>query len=301
MNTFLKIKGRANKIRVAVCEISDSHSYKKEESLLMKTSVVSNEYQKLQEEIMKLQEQWKQSLSQDFIDFRFDPSAMDDGVPFVALTVFDVKFPLFLQWVDELKQLVTSQNAELESQFNRVIELVDEATAKAWMEETFAFNHLYFMKFAEENLLDEWIPPFLAETLFRPYLQLLSEKTQTKINHAVPGCGCPVCGEPVRLGQLEGKGQKVLYCPRCFANWHEKKLSCSHCGNEDYETMKYLTVEGKSTEQIHVCEECKGYTKIIDTRQFITKPSPQLLDLKTIHLDYIAQENGYQVMGEMKK
>lgn len=267
----------------------------------MKSSIISNEYQKLQEDIMKLQEQWKQSLSPDSIDFRFDSATTGSGVPFVALTVFDVNFSLFVQWVDELKQLLMGQNSELESQLNRVIELVDEATAKVWLEEAFAFNHLYFMKFAEENLLDEWIPPFLAETLFRPYLQLLSEKTKTKISHAVAGCGCPVCGEPVRLGQLEGKGQKVLYCPRCHANWPEKKLSCSHCGNEDYEKMKYLTVEGKSTEQIHVCEECKGYTKIIDTRQYITKPSPELLDLKTIHLDYIAQENGYLVMGEVKK
>ncbi|CAG9606741.1 formate dehydrogenase accessory protein FdhE [Pseudoneobacillus rhizosphaerae] len=267
----------------------------------MKTSVVSNEYQKLQEEIMKLQEQWKQNLNPDSIDFRLDSEAMKTGVPLVALTNFDVKFPLFVQWVDELKQLLMSQNADLESQLNRVIELIDEETAKVWMEEAFSFNHLYFKKFAEENVLDEWIPPFLAETLFRPYLQLLSEKTQSKISQAVAGCGCPVCGEPVRLGQLEGKGQKILYCPRCHANWPEKKLSCSHCGNEDYEKMKYLTVEGKPTEQIHVCDECKGYTKIIDTRQFITKPSPEMLDLKTIHLDYIAQENGYMVMGEIKK
>jgi FdhE protein len=275
--------------------------FKKRSRFSMKTSVVSNEYQKLQEEIMKLQEQWKQGLSQDSIDFRLDKTAVESGVPFVALTVFDVKFPLFVQWVNELKELLTSQNPAVEDSLNRVIKLVDEATAKVWMEEAFAFNHLYFKKFAEENALEEWIPHFLAETLFRPYLQLLSEKTQHKVEHAVAGCGCPVCGEPVRLGQLEGKGQKVLYCPRCHANWHEKKLSCSHCGNEDYEKMKYLTVEGKSTEQIHVCEECKGYTKIIDTRQYITKPSPELLDLKTIHLDYIAQENGYVVMGEVKK
>lgn len=59
------------------------------------------------------------------------------------------------------------------------------------------------------------------------------------------------------------------YCPRCHANWQEKKLSCSHCGNEKYENMKYITVDGKSTDQIHVCEDCKGYTKIIDTRQLL--------------------------------
>jgi FdhE protein len=266
----------------------------------MKTSVVSEAYQQLQEKLIDMQNQWKGSLSSDCFKTNFDQSAIDSGVPFSAQTSFDANFSLFLQWVDELKTLLVNHNPELEGQLNRMVSIMDEATAKRWMEEAFALNHVYFSQFAQEHLFDEWLPQFIAETVFRPYLQLLGNQTESKISHAVAGCGCPVCGEPVRLGQLEGKGQKVLYCPRCSASWLDKKLSCAHCGNENYETMKYLTIEGKPTEQIHVCEECNGYTKIIDTRQFIDKPSPQLLDLKSIHLDYIAQENGYSVIGVKK-
>jgi FdhE protein len=279
----------------------DRKERKRKDVLQMKTSVVSNEYIKFQEEILKKQEQWKSSLDQSLIEIHFDQELMKEGVPLAALTVFDLNFPLFLQWVDELKTILIAQNSELEGELSQLEGLLDEEMAEQWMEKAFAFNQPYFSKFAEEHSLDEWLPHFIAETLFRPYIQKLAEMSKGKVNQAVPGCGCPVCGEPVRLGQLEDKGQKVLYCPRCHANWPEKKLACSHCGSENYENMKYLTVEGKSTEQIHVCEDCKGYTKIIDTRQYIEKPSPELLDLKTIHLDYIAQENGYQVMGEKKK
>jgi FdhE protein len=267
----------------------------------MKTSVVSSEYIKFQEELIKKQEQWKADLDQSLIEIHFDQELMKEGVPLAALTVFDLNFSLFLQWVDELKAILMSHNNELEEQLMKLSSLLDEETAEQWMEKAFAFNQSYFSNFAVEHSLDEWLPHFAAETLFRPYIQKLADMSKGKVNQAVPGCGCPVCGEPVRLGQLEGQGQKVLYCPRCHANWPEKKLSCSHCGSENYENMKYLTVEGKSTEQIHVCEDCKGYTKIIDTRQYISKPTPELLDLRTIHLDYIAQENGYQVMGERKK
>jgi FdhE protein len=265
-----------------------------------KTSVVSNEYLALHEQFVKLQEQWKNQLNENNLTVTFDKAANEAGVPMVAMTTFHLDFSLLLQWVDEAKAALVAYQPELKEQLDRISELLDEETANAWFEAAMAFNQPYFTQFAEENNLDEWLPPYFSEMVFRPYLQLLSDQSQKNISHSAPGCGCPVCGEPVRLGQLEGQGKKVLHCPRCGTNWPERKLSCSHCGNEDYEKMKYLTIEGSGSEQIHVCEECKGYTKIIDTRQFINKPSPALLDLKTIHLDYIAQENGYQVMGARK-
>jgi FdhE protein len=65
--------------------------------------------------------------------------------------------------------------------------------------------------------------------------------------------------------------------------------------------MKFLTIEGDAVSQIQVCEDCKGYIKIIDTRQYIEKPSAALLDLNSIHLDYVAQDNGYRAAGEEKE
>jgi FdhE protein len=267
----------------------------------MKSAVVSSEYLRLQEEILKMQVRWKSQVDFDSLDLEYDQAQIEAGVPLIVSATFHIDYSLFLQWVNELKQLLIDSQEDLKGPLNRVVELLDEETVEIWTEEALLNNVIYFANFANEHKIDEWIPHYLAETVIRPYLQLLGEKTQNYIKGAKPGCGCPVCGEPVRLGQLEEKGQKILYCPRCQVNWPEKKLSCSHCGNVDSETMKYITIEGRPSEQIHVCEECKGYTKIIDTRQFIEKPSPQLLDIQTIHLDYIAQEKGYMVMGEKKQ
>lgn len=264
----------------------------------MKTSVVPKEYLNLQKEIIQLQEQWKTSVNPEAIKPNFDKAAHETGVPIAMLTAIEFDIALFLQWIDELGQVLTKHQPQVAGQISSLVNLVDEETAKRFIDEAFAFNHLYFSGYAQEHQLHEWLPQFFAETVLRPYLHLLAEKVQSQLNGAKPGCGCPVCGEPVRLGQLEGKGQKVLHCPRCHAYWLDKKISCTHCGNIDHETMKYLTVEGDSASQIHVCEECKGYTKIIDTRQHLSKPSAQMLDLTTIHLDYIAQEKGYKGMGE---
>lgn len=268
----------------------------------MKTSVVSKEYLNLQKEINKLQEQWKNSINPDTVRPNLDQALMETGVPIAAFTAIDFDESLFLQWIDELKTVLLKNNPQLAEQFDKLGNLLDKKTAILWLEEGFALNHVYFNEFAEQHGLAEWLPPFLTETILRPYLQLIAEKVQPRLNAAekgaaVPGCGCPVCGEPVRLGQIEGKGQKVLHCPRCTAYWLDKKISCSHCGNEDHNTIQFLTIEGDASSQIHVCNKCKGYTKVIDTRQHIEKPSTALLDLKTIHLDYIAQEKGYSVTG----
>jgi FdhE protein len=264
----------------------------------VKTSVVSKEYLNLQKEIIKLQEQWKAAINPEAVKPKFDLATIEAGIPVASLTEIDFNIPLFLQCLEELKSVLQKSNPSLEGQFAILTEVMNEELAARWLDEAFSINYLYFSEFAAKHQLAEWLPQFLAETLFRPYLQVLAEKTQAKITHGVPGCGCPVCGEPARLAQIEGKGQKVLHCPRCLFFWLDKKISCTHCGNTDHSSIQFLTIEGDSSSQIHVCEKCKGYTKVIDTRQHLTKPSTPLLDLNSIHLDYIAQEKGYKVSAE---
>jgi FdhE protein len=264
-------------------------------------SVVSKEYQDLQKEIVKLQEQWKQMIDPETIRPNLDKAAMAAGVPAAALTAIDFEISLFVQWIEEINSVLIKSNSELETKLAGISGLLNDDTAIRWIEEAFSFNHLYFVSFAEENGLEEWIPQFLAETALRPYLHLTAEKVQHEIHHAVPGAGCPFCGEPVRLGALEEDGKKVIHCPRCLAHWNAKRLECVHCGNEDHKTIQFLTIEGDAVSQIQVCDECNGYIKIIDTRQYITKPSAALLDLNSIHLDFVAQENGYNAVGEKRE
>ncbi|MCM3764095.1 formate dehydrogenase accessory protein FdhE [Neobacillus niacini] len=264
-------------------------------------SVVSKEYQNLQKELIRLQAQWKGMINPETIKPNLDKAAMAAGVPAAALTAIDFEISLFQQWIEDINTLLINHNPELEAKLSGIEGLLNEETAIRWIEEAFSFNHVYFESFAEEHGLEPWIPQFLAETALRPYLQKTAEMIQPELDRGVPGAGCPVCGEPVRLAALEDEGKKVLHCPRCLAHWRAKRLECSHCGTEDYEKIKFLTIEGDATSQIQVCEDCNGYIKIIDTRQYIEKPSAALLDLNSIHLDFVAQENGYKAVGEKKQ
>lgn len=265
----------------------------------MKTSVVEKDYQDLQKAIMSLQEKWKGSLPEAAVQPKIDQAALKEGVPVAAFTHFHFDISLFLQWLDELTALLIQSNPALAEKLSKV--QLNEVTAQKWMEEALAFNQPYFLEFANAHGIEEWIPPFLAETTIRPYLQRTAEMVQEHITVAKPGSGCPVCGEPARVAALEEDGRKIHHCPRCQAHWHAKRLECSHCGNQNHEKMNFLTIEGDAANQIQVCEECNGYIKVIDTRQYITKPTAAMLDLNSLHLDFVAQENGYQAVGTKKQ
>ncbi|MDP4084192.1 MAG: formate dehydrogenase accessory protein FdhE [Bacillota bacterium] len=267
----------------------------------MKTSVVSKEYQNLQKEIAGIQEKWKNRLKPEWITTKLDKASLESGIPVLALTSFNVNIPLFLQCIEEIIELLEKYNGNLSDQLSSLKSGLNDVVAEYWVEEALSLNTLYFSGFAHENHLDEWLPQFIAETAIRPYLQLTAEMVQDQVQYGKPGVGCPVCGEPVRLAQLEEDGKKILHCPRCLCHWNASRLTCSHCGNSNHEKIQFLTIDEDPASQIQVCEECKGYTKIIDTRQYITKPIASLLDLSTIHLDFIAQENGYMAIGEKKE
>jgi FdhE protein len=89
-----------------------------------------------------------------------------------------------------------------------------------------------------------------------------------------------------------------LTCPRCHFSWEEKKISCSHCGTEEKGQIVILSVEDDEGAEIYACKSCKSYTKVIDTRKLLKEASPELLDLKSIHLYYVAQDSGYGMVEE---
>lgn len=51
-------------------------------------------------------------------------------------------------------------------------------------------------------------------------------------------------------------------------------------------------MEEEDHAEIYACKTCHKYTKVIDTRKLIKVPITDLLNLQTIHLDYIAQDKG---------
>lgn len=137
----------------------------------------------------------------------------------------------------------------------------------------------------------------LAQNALKPALRAWCRQLQPMAE----GCEwrkgfCFVCGAVPVLGELREDHQtKYLRCNQCGADWSSPRLQCIFCGNEDHKTLGYLYTEPSSGKmRVEICDNCKGYLKVITT--FAPTPTEMLPveDLATLHLDYIARDRGYR-------
>ncbi|MCQ6274536.1 formate dehydrogenase accessory protein FdhE [Bacillus sp. V3B] len=260
----------------------------------MTTNVISSEYMELQKSIYALYDNWMETLSPQTIVKKEEVEV--STYPLLPQIEWQIDLKDYHRFLSDLFTVLKKNNAHLNEALQKVEELLDDETLTEWFEEAIMVNTYYFAQYAEKNQLPEWLPLFAAEHATRPYLRKaaieLAGEISEKEDHKG---GCPVCGEPSRLAVMNKEGKKEITCPRCHYTWEEKKLSCAHCGTEEQGQVIVLKVEEDDRAEIYACKTCKGYTKVIDTRKWINVSSPELLDLKTLHLDYIAQEKGYGV------
>ena len=95
------------------------------------------------------------------------------------------------------------------------------------------------------------------------------------------------------MAELKSEGARFLVCSACGNEWRFNRLKCPFCENANHEKLRYFYTEkeGKAY-RVDVCENCKRYIKTIDTNE-VDEVIPSLEDIGTLHLDILAQKEGY--------
>jgi hypothetical protein len=112
----------------------------------------------------------------------------------------------------------------------------------------------------------------------------------------VPGGRCPSCGSPPGLAILRpGDGARRLVCLLCDEAWLAPRLMCTSCGTRDQSALATLHVAQDDPRWIEVCDACRRYLKTVDQRLLVeaTPLVPRAEDARTLHLDLIAEREGY--------
>ena len=78
----------------------------------------------------------------------------------------------------------------------------------------------------------------------------------------------------------------------------EENQLCTLWNRRTRTSCDVLKIEEDEGAEIYACKSCNGYTKVIDTRKLLKVAPPELLDLKSIHLDYVAQDKGYAMVED---
>ena len=104
---------------------------------------------------------------------------------------------------------------------------------------------------------------------------------------------CPVCGGAPILGELDEEGGQWVHCNLCWHRWPIDRMGCPLCHKRDTDSLRYLFSEAEPEYRLNVCDSCKHYFKVVDTRKLERGFYPPLEQVVSLHLDMIAAEKGY--------
>jgi FdhE protein len=134
---------------------------------------------------------------------------------------------------------------------------------------------------------------FLVQTV-KPALEVQAEKWRTGVKEMSWAQGfCPFCGGYPGAGELREEGKRFLHCLLCGTEWEYPRLQCPYCQNQDQDRLTYFQVEGETANRVDICLSCRHYLKTIDSREMDGPLDFEVEDYLTLHLDHLAQEEGY--------
>ncbi len=105
---------------------------------------------------------------------------------------------------------------------------------------------------------------------------------------------CPICGGLPGMGELSGEeGKKRLHCSICTSAWEVERMKCSYCCNQESDSLEYFSAEGDAGYRVDICRKCSCYLKVVDSRELGEGLPMDVEDLNTMHLDILAQREGF--------
>jgi len=217
---------------------------------------------------------------------------MEEGFPHLRPVEIPVDSTQVKEYFFRLLKILKEQNPEKHEALRRSIEnpgFVFDHFLKSLLENRLTENHLVQELGKEGSLLFF----FLIQSL-KPTFEFHAESWRRKQKELSFVHGfCPFCGGFPGLGEIREEGKRVLHCSLCATEWDYPRMKCPSCGIEDQEQLTYFQVEDEVAYRVDVCLRCKNYLKTVDSREKEGPLDWEVEDFLTLHLDHLAQEEGY--------
>lgn len=140
------------------------------------------------------------------------------------------------------------------------------------------------------------VAQFILWAAFHPFFRYRAQAILgDRDTHLWSGAFCPVCGARPHMAKLREKdGARVMECWLCATQWRYPRIKCPFCHTEDQQHLGFFHLEGEEGLRIQVCDACKKYLKVVDTRAFKRGVVLSVQNLATLHCDAVAEGEGYR-------
>ena len=154
----------------------------------------------------------------------------------------------------------------------------------------------FFNKTAQKLTIDKKTLAFITYSSIKPSVTLCAEQLSTYLEKDIQGEKgyCPICGNLPGLSTLHDAGKRFLHCSFCWHEWASKRVYCPFCDNIDSKSLHYFFNEEEKDYRIYVCDNCKKYLKTVDSTKADRLLYPPLEQVSSLHLDFKAQEMGFE-------
>ena len=133
----------------------------------------------------------------------------------------------------------------------------------------------------------------------KPSIEFGSRQLAESLEENANGHGsCPICGSAPIIGELDADGRLWVHCSLCGHRWPVERMVCLFCQNRDSASLEYQYRENEPEYRLYLCNACRHYLKVVDTRKLDRIFFPPLEQAVSLHLDLMASEKGFaHVMG----
>ncbi|RZB34688.1 MAG: FdhE protein [Desulfobacteraceae bacterium Eth-SRB1] len=219
---------------------------------------------------------------------------LNDGFPLIETEAFQIDtkhaqalfFALCRELIKERNE-VKPKIEVIESYFQSHPEKLKEIFADFLKEEK--------LKDIENIDLDINLLQFLVFHSLKPSLKESAQAVKSKLENSNWTKGyCPVCGHHPYMAALRENGKKYVKCSFCGHEWSIERILCPFCDNKDHEQLRYIKADGEEGYRVYLCDKCKRYLKTVDERTIENVVDLDMEDVATLHLDIIAEKEGYR-------
>lgn len=223
-------------------------------------------------------------------------SRLHQGLPLLNTKDFRLDIAASKELFKAIAQLGPKAPADLTRKLLRISEGVADETID-WNALFQSFPEKEFLKATADRLaLDLPALSFIVRASLEPSLRANAIPFKSAFGLDVWSKGsCPVCGSyPRMLALRDQTGKRYAFCSFCGFEWRIPRLLCPFCDDAGRDSLRYLFSDEGPGYRIDVCDCCRNYIKVLDLRENAYEPFPPLEDLMTIHLDLLAEREGFK-------
>ena len=224
-----------------------------------------------------------------------------EGFPLIEKRALTLDLPSATRLFKRLCKIM-GRNKKASQDIERITQAykTKEIDLKELFKQTDSENDDYITALSKKLGVKEDVLLFLARNSIKPIFEAYAKELKKHVDQERWWKGyCPICGSEPFIAELKEDGARFLVCSSCNYEWRFNRLKCPFCENEDHEKLRYFHTEKEGkVYRVDVCEKCKRYIKTIDTNELGEDIIPLLEDAGTLHLDILAQKEGYTKEGK---